>query len=131
MIGLGERERETLSLSYPQAFLSLIAFSRRIRRRRVRHRLELFFKRLCLLRERFGEPESVAVEFVREDFMGAEARSEYRAAPRRTIKNVVLHSGQTTCSSAGLPAAKRRSMRGSKSPDLAASRKISRCSAGL
>jgi CRISPR-associated endonuclease Csn1 len=49
----------------------------------VRHRLELFFKRLCLLRERFGEPESVAVEFVREDFMGAEARSEYRAFVKR------------------------------------------------
>lgn len=43
----------------------------------VRHRLQLFFDRLRALEERFGEPRTVVLEFVRWDFMGEDARKEY------------------------------------------------------
>jgi CRISPR-associated endonuclease Csn1 len=43
----------------------------------VRHRLQLFFDRLKHLRDKFGEPQTVALEFVRWDFMGEKARKEY------------------------------------------------------
>ncbi|MGA2543215.1 MAG: type II CRISPR RNA-guided endonuclease Cas9 [Verrucomicrobiota bacterium] len=43
----------------------------------VRHRLTLFAERLDKLAEKFGVPESVVLEFVREDFMGKKARMEY------------------------------------------------------
>lgn len=43
----------------------------------VRHRLQLFFDRLQTLKEKFGEPQVVALEFVRWDFMGEDARREY------------------------------------------------------
>jgi CRISPR-associated endonuclease Csn1 len=43
----------------------------------VRHRLQLFFDRLKHLKDRFGEPQTVALEFVRWDFMGEKARKEY------------------------------------------------------
>ncbi|MBE2179670.1 MAG: hypothetical protein IAE97_04300 [Chthoniobacterales bacterium] len=43
----------------------------------VRHRLQLFFERLQQLRVQFGEPQTVALEFVRWDFMGEKARREY------------------------------------------------------
>ncbi len=43
----------------------------------VRHRLQLFFDRLQHLKSEFGEPQTVALEFVRWDFMGEQARKEY------------------------------------------------------
>lgn len=43
----------------------------------VRHRLQLFFDRLKSLESQFGEPQIVALEFVRWDFMGEKARKEY------------------------------------------------------
>ncbi len=43
----------------------------------VRHRLTLFAERLHKLREKFGVPDSVVLEFVREDFMGKKAKMEY------------------------------------------------------
>jgi CRISPR-associated endonuclease Csn1 len=43
----------------------------------VRHRLALFAERLEGLSERFGKPDSVVLEFVREDFMGKKAKFEY------------------------------------------------------
>lgn len=43
----------------------------------VRHRLQLFFERLQSLKNQFGEPQTVALEFVRWDFMGEKARKEY------------------------------------------------------
>jgi len=43
----------------------------------VRHRLTLFAERLDKLTEEFGTPESVVLEFVREDFMGKKAKMEY------------------------------------------------------
>jgi CRISPR-associated endonuclease Csn1 len=43
----------------------------------VRHRLQLFFDRLQTLKSQFGEPQTVALEFVRWDFMGEKARKEY------------------------------------------------------
>ena len=43
----------------------------------VRHRLTLFAERLEELSKRFGTPGSVALEFVREDFMGRKAKFEY------------------------------------------------------
>jgi CRISPR-associated endonuclease Csn1 len=43
----------------------------------VRHRLTLFAERLEEFAERFGTPDSVALEFVREDFMGKKAKLEF------------------------------------------------------
>ena len=43
----------------------------------VRHRLALFAERLDGLADRFGKPDSVVLEFVREDFMGKKAKFEY------------------------------------------------------
>jgi CRISPR-associated endonuclease Csn1 len=43
----------------------------------VRHRLTLFAERLDELAEKFGIPECVVLEFVREDFMGKKAKFEY------------------------------------------------------
>ena len=43
----------------------------------VRHRLSVFAQRLRLLAARFGTPDHVVLEFVREDFMGEEARKRY------------------------------------------------------
>jgi len=54
--------------------------------------LSLFVERLVYLKEKFGEPESVVLEFVREDFMGRKAKLEYnkfikdRAAERAAAK---------------------------------------------
>jgi CRISPR-associated endonuclease Csn1 len=45
----------------------------------VRHRLNTFYERLRILRAEHGAPETVALEFVREDFMGRKAVIEYRA----------------------------------------------------
>jgi CRISPR-associated endonuclease Csn1 len=42
----------------------------------VRHRLETFWKLLREMREEHGEPQHVAIEFVREDFMGPKAKME-------------------------------------------------------
>jgi len=43
----------------------------------VRHRLTLFAERLNELAERFGVPDAIVLEFVREDFMGKKAKLEY------------------------------------------------------
>lgn len=42
----------------------------------VRHRLEMFWKLLRQLTGEFGVPDHVAIEFVREDFMGEDAKSK-------------------------------------------------------
>ena len=42
----------------------------------VRHRLDVFAKRLTEHHARFGVPEEVVLEFVREDFMGDEAKRD-------------------------------------------------------
>lgn len=49
----------------------------------VRHRMTVFWERLIELEQRFGRPEEVVLEFVREDFMGEKARIEYRAALKK------------------------------------------------
>lgn len=43
----------------------------------VRHRLFFFYEELQRLREKHGEPDKVALEFVREDFMGKKAKDAY------------------------------------------------------
>jgi CRISPR-associated endonuclease Csn1 len=44
----------------------------------VRHRLTVFYQRLCELEKSTGmRPDSVVLEFVREDFMGKKAKLEY------------------------------------------------------
>ncbi|MGB8356880.1 MAG: type II CRISPR RNA-guided endonuclease Cas9 [Chthoniobacteraceae bacterium] len=55
----------------------------------VRHRLGVFYDRLKILRAAHGVPKSVALEFVREDFMGKRALIEYRAflKKRETERN--------------------------------------------
>jgi CRISPR-associated endonuclease Csn1 len=70
----------------------------------VRHRLNLFVERLDYLQSEangdgFGEPESVVLEFVREDFMGRKAKLEYnkfikdRAAERAKAKKEAAEAG--------------------------------------
>ena len=44
----------------------------------VRHRLGVFAQRLRVLERRFGVPDQVVLEFVREDFMGDKARMELK-----------------------------------------------------
>ncbi len=44
----------------------------------VRHRLGAFWKRLQWMEEQFGDPQEIAIEFVREDFMGEKALMDYR-----------------------------------------------------
>lgn len=43
----------------------------------VRHRLSVFAQRLRALASQFGTPDHVVLEFVREDFMGEEAKKRY------------------------------------------------------
>ena len=43
----------------------------------VRHRLTLFAERLDILADRYGIPDNIVLEFVREDFMGKKAKMEY------------------------------------------------------
>lgn len=43
---------------------------------RVRHRLEVFWRRLKTLEEKFGSPDDIVLEFVRQDFMGEEAKRQ-------------------------------------------------------
>lgn len=65
----------------------------------VRHRLNLFVDRLTELKERFGEPENVVLEFVRTDFMGRKAKLEYnkfikdRAAERTKAREEAAEAG--------------------------------------
>jgi CRISPR-associated endonuclease Csn1 len=65
----------------------------------VRHRLNLFVERLNALNEKYGEPENVVLEFVREDFMGKKAKLEYnrfikeRAAERVKFRKEAEEAG--------------------------------------
>lgn len=52
----------------------------------VRHRLGVFSQRLRQLERRFGAPDHVVLEFVREDFMGEKARMELRNFQNRRAK---------------------------------------------
>jgi len=64
----------------------------------VRHRLEVFWKRVQKLETQFGLPSEVVLEFVRQDFMGAEAkfklqkfqndRQKAREKARATVKEL-------------------------------------------
>ncbi len=55
----------------------------------IRHRLETFWRLLQQLEERHGPPDFIALEFVREDFMGEKARLELAAfqKKRREARN--------------------------------------------
>ncbi|MEM0201322.1 MAG: HNH endonuclease domain-containing protein [Candidatus Micrarchaeaceae archaeon] len=52
----------------------------------VRHRLSIFVERLKKLQERFGIPDKVIIEFVREDFMGEKRKQEYKKIQRENEK---------------------------------------------
>ncbi len=74
----------------------------------VRHRLTAFYKRLCELEKFTGSrPDSVVLEFVREDFMGKKAKIEYssfikkRAEERIKAREEAARAGATE-KSAGL-----------------------------
>jgi CRISPR-associated endonuclease Csn1 len=75
----------------------------------VRHRLALFAKRLDYLAvtKKFGPPDYVVLEFVREDFMGQKAKLEYlkfqreRARARAEAREEAAKAGATE-NSAGL-----------------------------
>jgi hypothetical protein len=60
---------------------------RRSRLQFVRHRLTLFAERLDELAKRFGTPDFVVLEFVREDFMGKKAKAEYLNFQRQRAKD--------------------------------------------
>lgn len=70
----------------------------------VRHRLEVFSERLRSLEKEFGTPDFVALEFVREDFMGYKAKLEYnkflktRTEERAKAKKEALEAGATETS---------------------------------
>lgn len=49
----------------------------------VRHRLAFFYDRLKVLTGKFGVPDEIVLEFVREDFMGKKARDELSAAIKK------------------------------------------------
>ncbi len=67
----------------------------------VRHRLSLFAERLDELARKFGTPDFVVLEFVREDFMGKKAKLEYfkfqreRAAERSKAREEAAKAGAT------------------------------------
>ena len=52
----------------------------------VRHRLNLFYDRICDLGKKFGTPSHVVIEFIREDFMGDKAKFELRKFQRERTK---------------------------------------------
>ena len=49
----------------------------------VRHRLGKFWERLQVLEKDYGPPEEIAIEFIREDFMGTKALHDYREFIKR------------------------------------------------
>lgn len=65
----------------------------------VRHRLSLFAERLDQLEERFGAPDFIVLEFVREDFLGKKAKMEYlkfqreRANERARAREEAINAG--------------------------------------
>lgn len=52
----------------------------------VRHRVELFYKRLKQHKQQYGEPGFIALEFTREDFMGEEAKKKLQREQNRNKK---------------------------------------------
>ena len=53
----------------------------------VRHRLETFWKRLQFLEHKFGRPDEVVLEFVRDDFLGEKAKRELQSFQRQREKD--------------------------------------------
>lgn len=49
----------------------------------VRHRLSFFYRRIKELEKEFGVPDRVVLEFVREDFLGSEARKKRNIAMKK------------------------------------------------
>lgn len=72
----------------------------------VRHRLGVFAERLRELRKKFGMPEEVVLEFVREDFMGPKRKMELlkfqreREASRKEARKMAEESGAAEKSAA-------------------------------
>ncbi len=67
----------------------------------VRHRLGVFTDRLRELERKFGMPEQIVLEFVREDFMGAKAKMELfkfqneREKARKKAREQAANAGAT------------------------------------
>jgi len=72
----------------------------------VRHRLSVFAQRIAWMASEFDEPDTIVLEFVREDFMGRKAKLEYskfikdRAAERAKARQEAAEVG-ATASAAG------------------------------
>ena len=49
----------------------------------VRHRLSFFYERIKYLSEKFGTPDKIVLEFVREDFMNENAKKELNASMKK------------------------------------------------
>lgn len=52
----------------------------------VRHRLGFFYDRIKFLESKFGVPDKIVIEFVRDDFLGEKARKEYQKAINERFK---------------------------------------------
>ncbi len=52
----------------------------------VRHRLSFFYERIKALSQKFGTPDKVVLEFVREDFMGKKAKAEFQSAIKKRFQ---------------------------------------------
>ena len=49
----------------------------------MRHRLTFFFERIKFLESKYGVPDKVVLEFVRDDFMGEKEKKEMRIAMKK------------------------------------------------
>ena len=70
----------------------------------VRHRLGVFHQRLEVLEHKWGQPDSVAIEFVREDFMGEKALKrleEFQKKRREERKRAREQAAELTGDSGG------------------------------
>jgi len=52
----------------------------------VRHRLAFFYERIKSLEKKFGAPDKIVLEFVREDFLGKKAKKDLQDAIKKRAK---------------------------------------------
>ena len=55
----------------------------------VRHRLSFFYERIKALSEKFGVPDKIVLEFVREDFMGKQAKKDLSLSMKKRFEEKI------------------------------------------
>ena len=80
-IPLSEQKKDNLNKSHLQLVLAHCTDPI------VKHRLALFEKEFDKLVKKFGEPDKVRLEFIREDFMGEKAKNKFRKVQRENEEN--------------------------------------------